>query len=568
MMKVLFKVYRQAGKRINFLCFAFFQYSLALLAAWPLMMWLLERQAPMLLISLGFAAYLFLPRLKESFELYIKALGNENRMQMIKLSFAKCLNIDYEFFESEKGQRLFSNAVLATNSSSAPYSLVFLQSAKVLSSSAFIIGSVITALTALSLTETAVLLCITAFSLLISLISQKKGLDDDLSMQGKEADINRNIRYLNKASRQPVLSQSIDYYSGSEMIDDKFMDEGKSQKKLNARSMRKRLLWGIAETAGIILASFLLLSRNTDQSLSVVIYPLAWQCVKASIALSSALFDLKRSARKIQDFQAFLDHNDEMLAKTCQLSALEEIELQNVSFAYPSKPDHLVLKSVSLRIAKGEKIGIVGLNGSGKSTLIKLIMGFYAPTSGRILINGVDLQSLSNPLDLFGCIFQDDTVIPSTIRDNVLMGRELDSEKYNNVLVSSGLKQVLDWKGVNDLAEIPSYYCQEGTDLSGGEMQSLFMARCLYKDASFYVFDEPTAMLDPIKELEVFASFRDLIGKSGGIFISHRASSVKSFDRIVFIENGSIVEDGDFDSLMKKEGRYEKLFQEQAQYYR
>lgn len=242
------------------------------------------------------------------------------------------------------------------------------------------------------------------------------------------------------------------------------------------------------------------------------------------------------------------------------------IAFEHVTFRYPNTEVD-ALSDVSFEITPNKKTAIVGPNGAGKSTIIKLISRLYSPSSGRITFNGVDISTLSKKEygRLMAILFQDFSLFPFTLGENVSSSLEYDEEKVRRCLELSGFDMSSAPEGLDTKILSSS---AEGKDFSGGEKQKIAIARALYKESKFVLLDEPTSALDPKSEQEVYASIAKLINDKTSLFISHRMSSTKFCDEIFVLDEGRLVEHGTHQSLMKDEGLYSKLFNEQAKYYK
>lgn len=245
------------------------------------------------------------------------------------------------------------------------------------------------------------------------------------------------------------------------------------------------------------------------------------------------------------------------------------VELKDVTFTYPGS-EKATIKQMNLVLKEGEKLALLGLNGAGKTTLVKLICGFYTPTEGEILINGISQRQFTKEeyLSLISVLFQDATLLPRTVDENIAGGKEIDRKWLEKVLELSGFKekyQSLPEKGETMLIKKVE---ENATDFSGGEKQKLIFARALYKKAPLVILDEPTAALDPIAENELYLHFAQALENRSAIYISHRLSSTRFCDRIVLLESGRVVEEGTHDSLMKLGGRYAELYEMQSKYYK
>ena len=248
-----------------------------------------------------------------------------------------------------------------------------------------------------------------------------------------------------------------------------------------------------------------------------------------------------------------------------------EIRFEHVCFRYEGSEEDTI-RDLNLTIRPGERLALVGPNGAGKTTLIKLLCGLYRPTSGTVYLDGRDIQSLDQRAVFreFAVVFQDVFAFSFPLADNVSCvdcGRE-DSERLRESLEKAGL-----WERVQALPKGAQTFMNKDLDeagvaLSGGEVQKLMLARALYKDAPMVILDEPTAALDPIAESEMYERYNELVQGRTAVFISHRLSSTRFCDRILFLENGRITEEGTHGELMQRGGAYAELFSIQAQYYR
>lgn len=248
-----------------------------------------------------------------------------------------------------------------------------------------------------------------------------------------------------------------------------------------------------------------------------------------------------------------------------------DIEFRNVSFRYEENGED-VLKNINVTIHAGERIALVGHNGAGKTTLVKLLCGFYHPTEGEILIGGIPLNALNleEYYKLLSTIFQDVVTLPVSIASNIsaTFAEETDMERVRECLHRAGLDGVVNELPNKEMTELTQTFSADGVLLSGGQMQKLMLARCIYKDAPLLILDEPTAALDPIAESNMYAEYRKISEGKSSLFISHRLASTKFCDRILFIDHGSILEEGTHESLIERQGKYAEVFDVQSKYYR
>lgn len=248
-----------------------------------------------------------------------------------------------------------------------------------------------------------------------------------------------------------------------------------------------------------------------------------------------------------------------------------EIEFVDVSFAYPNTNKN-VLDKISFKIHKGEKIALIGENGAGKSTIIKLLLRFYEPQSGLILINNKDIRtySLTSLYALFGVSFQDVYNYALSIEENIVLSNinEKDNlEKIHYTVKMANIEDICQDLPNGLATPLTREFVPDGIELSKGQWQKIAIARTFFRDACFYILDEPSSALDPKAEDYIFSSFKELCKNNGGIIISHRLSCVIMVDKIYLLDSGKIIEQGTHQELMMLNGKYVKLFKLQAKPY-
>ena len=273
----------------------------------------------------------------------------------------------------------------------------------------------------------------------------------------------------------------------------------------------------------------------------------------------------------------------------------EGFVFEKIGFQYPGS-DAWAVRNVSFRLKTGERVAFVGENGAGKTTLTKLLARLYDPTEGRILLDGVDLREydIQSVRRAIGVIFQDFVKYDFRFDENVGVGEIDEVATYLDSSPSTEEEAAKKSKG-NGNGEVPGSivsasekslaasllprfskgYQQmlgrrfdEGVELSGGEWQKVALARAYMRDAQVLILDEPTASLDARAEYEVFVRFSQLVAGRMAVIISHRFSTVRMADRIVVLNNGTVIEEGSHKELVAKGGLYAELFALQAEGYR
>lgn len=303
---------------------------------------------------------------------------------------------------------------------------------------------------------------------------------------------------------------------------------------------------------------------------------------------------IQKDMAPLNDMREFLECEDTLKrSEGAPVPSWYDIEFKDVWFKYPGS-ENWVIKGLNFHIKEGEKLAIVGLNGAGKTTIVGLIVGFFHPDKGEILIGGMNAGKMNiyDRYALFSAVFQDVHIFPDTVA-NIVMGSDyaqldlmqstgLESASNHNVSAAKSktrrkrIEGALEKAGLTQTVKalphgIDTYLgkmSREGAvDLSGGQNQRLVLARAIYRDAPITVLDEPTAALDPIAESEIYESYNEMVQDKTAVFISHRLASTRFCDKILLIEDGQIIEQGNHEQLIKLGGKYKEMFDIQAYYY-
>lgn len=249
-----------------------------------------------------------------------------------------------------------------------------------------------------------------------------------------------------------------------------------------------------------------------------------------------------------------------------------EIEFVNVSFKYPNAEKY-VFKNLSFKVNSGEKVALVGHNGAGKTTIVKLIARIYRITEGEVLVNGININSLSinDWYKNLGVLFQDFNGYPYlTVEENIYAGKptkKLDRKKIIAAAKRADAHQFI-MEYTNKYDQILSEKYEGGIRPSTGQQQKIAIARFFYRDAPLAIFDEPTAAIDSVSEYKIFNKIYQFFTNKTVIIISHRFSTVRNADRIIVLEKGKIIEEGSHGELQKMDGVYNAAYKLQAEGYR
>lgn len=505
--------------------------------------------------------------------------GISYRMKYLQLLSDKTIDTDFENIDGPEGQEKFMKADMAVRTNSSATEAIIKTSVQLFSNMlGFILYSCII---------TSVHPLILAFLIISSLINYFMGkYINDFEHKNKDniAKTDRKLEYILDKTGEFKSAKDIRLYEMFTWFKDIFRSLRKKMVHFEMKNIYHRYLGNFVDGMLILLRDGLiygfLIYSILYKGMTLGNFVLYFGAVAGFSSWMSGIVknlnSLNSMSLDICDFRDYLEMKDNMNreagVKLPEPSEIPfDIELKNLYYKYPGAKDYTI-NNVNLHIKKGEKIALVGVNGAGKTTLIKLICGLYTPAKGEIYINGKKSSAYNRDeyFSLFSVAFQDIHLLPVSIEKNIALqaDRSIDEKKMNNVLNMSGLMKKLDSlpKGGKTLL-VKSIY-NEAVDLSGGEMQKLILARALYKGAPVIILDEPTAALDPIAENEIYEKYNDLTKGHTSIFISHRLSSTRFCNRIIFMENGSIIEEGNHLSLMNKGGKYKKMYDMQSYYYK
>ncbi len=250
----------------------------------------------------------------------------------------------------------------------------------------------------------------------------------------------------------------------------------------------------------------------------------------------------------------------------------EYARLAHVSYRYPNSTE-TALNDISLTIKKGERVAIVGENGAGKTTLAKLLSGFLLPTEGNMELSGTDRRMLRERsiFDHISAVYQDYGRYKLTLAENVYLSDTMDCSHRLKEPDMEKICDALEWADIRfDTPPDKMVLGKEfgGRELSGGQWQRIALARSYYRKRIVLLFDEPTAAIDPLEEMELYGKLKELAGEKTVILVTHRLGAVRNADKIIVLEKGNIAEIGNFDELMRRKGYFHNIWTEQAKWYK
>jgi len=408
----------------------------------------------------------------------------------------------------------------------------------------------------------------------------------------------KNVRYMRWRSKE---RRQMDYYSNLMVnkdlvkevrlydLSDTFIDRYDDAFDRYYRGMRRLIVgegaWhvGIALLSSVVNCIFFVMIAYRVFTGEILIgdYTLltgALTAISGNVAtLISASSAVYEGTLFIDNLMAFMEHEQTVkprLEQPLRVRHGEEhtIVFEHVSFRYPGM-DRDVLHDINLTLVPGESLVLVGLNGAGKTTLLKLLTRLYDPTEGRILLDGEDLRDydLQDVYRMFGIIFQDFGKYAESAGENIHfgnIGKEPKEGELQEAARASGASEFIEALPTGYATPLMRIFEQDGAELSGGQWQKLAISRAFYSDSDVLILDEPTAALDALAEQEIYNQFDRLRQGKTTIFVSHRLSSATLATKIVVLEYGTIIEEGNHKTLMAQGGRYAELFNTQAERYR
>ncbi len=411
----------------------------------------------------------------------------------------------------------------------------------------------------------------------------------EYSRRDRVTDIDRRLVYATGKPADFTAAKDIRIYGLAAWFTDIYNDLYKQRTHHTVQCANRSFLSRIADLVIILLrdsAAYLLLigmiARGELTPADCVLYFAAISSFASFIGgILSGWNGMHEMSLQISDFREYTEKPASGAPAPAVPEPIEnhighvpEITFDRVCYRYAGCAED-VIHVLSFTIRAGESIALVGLNGAGKTTLVKLLCGLYRPTSGVIRINGVPSTDFA-PADLyrlFAPVFQDVRTAFFTVAETVSGKAERDLTEDDCRRIESCLRRA----GLGDkLSRLPhgihthfdKQLYEDGTELSGGEKQKLMLARALCKDAPMLILDEPTAALDPLAESRIYETYKEMSGGKTALFISHRLASTRFCDRILYLKDGKIAEEGTHEELLAAGAEYAQLFDMQSCWYK
>lgn len=418
---------------------------------------------------------------------------------------------------------------------------------------------------------------------IVNILSVKAYNKWEYANRSKISDLDQKLYHVVALPGNFSAAKDIRIYSMASWLRECYRDLCRQKAKWDKTTVKKSFLSRIADLVVILVrdggAYALLIHMFYSGEIGVDEFVLYFAAISSFASWVGGIINCWNKANtvslKLCDFREFTDYPEydgSGIAKAADhMDTVPEIEFRNVSFRYVGA-EHDTIHDLSLRIKSGEKLALVGLNGAGKTTLVKLLCGLYRPTSGEIFFNGIPLTDFKREdyYKLISPVFQEIKTAFFSLAETI-SGKytaETDLKKAEECMRQAGLGAKVDMlpDGIN--TKLNKQVNKDGTELSGGEVQKLMLARALYKDAPLLILDEPTAALDPIAESRIYAEFNAMAANKTSLFISHRLASTSFCDRIILLSNGSIAEEGTHRELIAAGGKYKELFDMQSCWYK
>lgn len=494
------------------------------------------------------------------------------RMRYAVMAFRKTLTTDYVNIESFEGREKQKRAEAFYNARFSSGADFVEQCAHFL---VCVIGVIASSVLLYKVNYFMILLilltCVCEFFLLKFLKTKQSETTDNYSkLSGK-------FEYFYKLSKNAEASKDIKLYGFSDYLIKTAADFIYQIERINAKYTKqsaaisgvRALLNLVRELVAYAYLTYLVLKNRLSVSDFIFCFGIITGFSNWIMNLVFSFMEISRCCTDCALYREFVEESVSESKPEVDFGEVRSIEFSNVFFTYPAS-DTETIRNMSFKVTKGENIAIVGENGAGKTTVIKLLCGLYYPSKGDILINGRSSREFSSDsyFDLFSAVFQDYCFMPMTIAENITAEQAYDKERLFAAFDKAGITDKINSLSEKENTLMVKDVYKNAADFSGGEKQKLLLAKAVYKNAPVLILDEPTAALDPISENELYLKYNELTEDKISFFISHRLSSTRFCDRILFIKDGAVAESGTHEELMAKKGAYYRMYQTQSMYYK
>lgn len=356
-----------------------------------------------------------------------------------------------------------------------------------------------------------------------------------------------------------------------------FHDFIKGNTDITAKEIAVSLFTSAFSMMGAVLVGIWLIQKTVRGIITVSEFYLLITAIMTLViglmALSDQIASNSKSMMFINYIFEYMKETDVIENKELKIEnkSIHEICFENVGFKYKGT-EHYALKNINVHFDTSKTICLVGENGSGKSTFVKLLLRIYDPTEGRILLDGIDLKNydLNELRRFYGVLFQDYVRFSDSVRNCIGFGNIDQLQNTESIVEAAKLSGadafIQDYeKGYN--TNLSKMFFSESIEPSGGQWQKIAISRTVYSDARVLILDEPTAALDPKSEVKMFDTFKKISKSKSTFIISHRMYITKLADKIIVLDDGNIIEDGNFQELIKLKNKFYSMYKIQSDSY-